>query len=167
MADLRLASVPREHYNKLFANLVKHRGVEVSKLLVASNALLAASFPWDFTDEGHEFWKTINEGGNPTTTSNQVIDDKLQSLITEAESRGFADGVSTKFGVIRKCRIDGTEYEHELCDDGSFFYRNIRVLSANGKWCKPNKKENPKHRRQSDEFSAIHALLDEVFKFRR
>lgn len=165
MEDLRLASVPREHYNKLFANLVKHRGIEVSKILVASNALLATSFPWDLTDEGHEFWSIINDGGNPTTTSK--VSNKLQSLIAEAENRGFADGVSTKFGLIRKCRKDGTVYEHELCDDGSFFYHNIRVLSAKGKWCKPNEKENPKHRRQSDEFSAIHALLEEVFRFRR
>jgi hypothetical protein len=166
MADLRLASVPREHYNKLFANLVKHRGVEVSKVLVASNALLSASFPWDFTEEGYLFWKTINDGGNPVD-SQRASSNQLQSLITEAESRGFADGVSTKFGLIRKCRKDGTVYEHELCDDGSFFYHNIRVLSAKGKWCKPNEKENPKHRRQSDEFSAIHALLEEVFRFRR
>ena len=166
MGDLRLADVPREHRDKLFANLVKHRGVEVSKHLVNTNALLSASFPWDLTDEGHLFWKTINDGGNPVD-SQRTSSNQLQSLITEAESRGFADGVSTKFGLIRKCRKDGTVYEHELCDDGSFFYHNIRVLSAKGKWCKPNEKENPKHRGQSDEFSAIHALLEEVFRFRR
>jgi hypothetical protein len=166
MADLRLASVPREHRDKLFANLVKHRGIEVCKRLVDENAFLSSSFPWDFTDEGHEFWSTINNGGNPVDSQRPPIN-QLQSLIKEAESRGFADGVSTKFGVIRERGRDGNIYEHELCDDGSFFYHNIRVLNSEGKWCKPNKKENPKHRRQSDEFSAIHALLDEVFKFRR
>lgn len=166
MADLRLASVPREHYNKLFANLVKYRGVEVSKELVSQNALLSASFPWDLTDEGYLFWKTINDGGNPID-SQRALSNQVQSLIAEAESRGFANGVSTKFGVIRERSKNGNIYEHELCDDGSFFYHNIKVLNSEGKWCKPNKKENPKHRRQSDEFSAIHALLEEVFKFRR
>ena len=34
MGNLRLAQVPDEHLNKLFANLVKQRGVESSKILI-------------------------------------------------------------------------------------------------------------------------------------
>lgn len=164
MGNLRLAQVPNEHLNKLFANLVKQRGVDGAKLLVQENALLSASFPWCFSNEGHNFWETIDEGGNPTAETVQDITDQVQSLAAEAEARGFAVGVSTKFGEIRLRNSNGEIYKHELCSDGSFFYRNIRVLSAKGKWCKPGKKEQ---RGQLSDASAIHALLDEVFKFRK
>lgn len=164
MGNLRLAQVPAEHHTALFTNLVKLRGVESARQLVEENALLSASFPWVFSNEGHVFWEAIENGENPTANPNQGMTDQVQSLVAEAEARGFAIGVSTKFGLIRERGRDGSVFEHELCDDGSFFYYNIRVLSAKGKWCKPNKK--PKQS-QAPEASAIHALLDEVFKIRR
>lgn len=163
MGNLRLAQVPAEHHTALFTNLVKLRGVETSKQLIAENALLSASFPWCFSNEGHVFWQTIEDGGNPTVNPNQGMTDQIQSLVAEAEARGFAIGVSTKFGVIRERGRDGEIFEHELCSDGSFFYYNIKVLNAKGKWCKPNKKEKPS---KLPDASAIHALLDEVFKIR-
>ena len=164
MGNLRLAQVPDEHLNKLFANLVKQRGVESSKILIKENALLAAAFPWCFSDEGHQFWQAIEDGKNPTANPKQGMIDRVESLAAEAEARGFAVGVSTKFGEIRERNQYGEIYEHELCDDGSFYYRNIRVLSAKGKWRKPGKKEQ---RGQLADASAIHAMLDEILSIRR
>jgi len=164
MGNLRLAQVPKEYHTALFTNLVEKRGVEGARQLIQENALLAAAFPWCFSNEGHNFWQAIENGENPTANPKQGISDQVQSLAAEAEARGFAVGVSTKFGVIRERNRDGEIYEHELCDDGSFFYRNIRVLSAKGKWCKPNKK--PKKSKATDA-SAIHALLDEIFSIRK
>jgi hypothetical protein len=164
MGNLRLAQVPKEHHRALFVNLVEQRGVEVARKLVEENALLSASFPWLFSNEGHVFWQAIDDGENPTANPKQGMIDQVQSLAAEAEARGFAIGVETKFGVIRERGHDGEIYEHELCSDGSFFYRNIRVLSAEGKWCKPNKK--PKKSKAPDA-SAIHTLLDEIFSIRK
>jgi len=163
MGNLRLAQVPKEHHTALFTNLVEQRGVETARQLVQENALLSASFPWVLSNEGHKFWMEINEGKNPTTITTTTCN-KLDDLVKKAEARGFAVGVSTKFGEIRERNRYGEIFEHELCDDGSFFYRNIRVLSAEGEWCKLNK---PKQQSQSSEFSAIHALLDEIFNIRK
>jgi hypothetical protein len=164
MGILRLAQVPKEHHTALFTNLVKLRGVESARQLVEENALLAVLFPWVFSNEGHNFWQAIEDGKNPTTNPKQGMTDQVQSLVAEAEARGFAIGVSTKFGLIRERGRDGSVFEHELCDDGSFFYYNIRVLSAKGKWRKPNKKEKSS---KLPVASAIHALLDEVFNIRK
>jgi hypothetical protein len=164
MGNLRLAQVPQEHHTALFTNLVEKRGVDAARELIRENALLAAAFPWCFSNEGHNFWQTIDDGYNPTADPKQGMRDQVQSLTAEAEARGFAIGVSTKFGEIRERNSDGEIYEHELCKDGSFFYYNIRVLSAKGKWCKPNKK---KQQSQASDASAIHALLDEIFSIRK
>lgn len=164
MGNLRLAQVPKEHYDKLFANLVKHRGVERAKTLVEENALLSVSFTWCFSDEGHKFWESIDEGESPTSNPKKVNKKIKTDTIAEAESKGFAIGVNTKFGKIREFNSNGKKFKHELCDDGSFFYYNIKVLSAKGKWCKPGKKEQ---RGQSSDASAIHTMLDEIFKFRK
>lgn len=164
MGNLRLAQVPKEHHIALFTNLVEKRGVDAARELVKENALLAAAFPWCFSNEGHNFWQAIEDGENPTVNPKQGMIDQVQSLAAEAEARGFAVGVSTKFGEIRERNQYGEIYSHELCDDGSFFYRNIRVLSAKGKWCKPGKKEQ---RGQLADASAIHALLDEIFSIRK
>jgi hypothetical protein len=165
MGNLRLAQVPDEHLNKLFANLVKHRGVEGAKQLVQANSLLSASFPWCLSNEGHYFWEQIENGENPKVTiTTNTVSSELEELVKKAEAIGFAVGVETKFGIIREFNSDGTAFEHELCDDGGFFYHNIRVLNAKGKWCKPNKKEKSG---QSSDAYAIHAILDEIFKFRK
>jgi hypothetical protein len=163
MGNLRLAQVPEEHHTALFTNLVQLRGVDAARQLVEENALLAASFPWAFSNEGHMFWQAIEEGESPNNTSS-TSSNELDELVKEAESRGFAIGVSTKFGVIRERGHNGEIYEHELCDDGSFFYRNIRVLSAKGKWCKPGKSEQPS---KLPDASAIHALLDDLLNIRK
>jgi len=164
MGNLRLAQVPKEHHIALFTNLVEKRGVECARQLVKENALLSASFPWCFSNEGHNFWQAIENGENPTANPKQGMTDQVQSLAAEAEARGFAVGVNTKFGLIREFNSNGKVFEHELCDDGSFFYYNIRVLSAKGKWCKPGKKEKPS---KIPDASAIHALLDEIFSIRK
>jgi hypothetical protein len=164
MGNLRLAQVPKEHHTALFTNLVEKRGVDATRELIRENALLVAAFPWRFSNEGHNFWQAIDDGENPTANPKQGITDQVQSLAAEAEARGFAIGVETKFGVIRERGSNGEIYEHELCSDGSFFYRNIRVLSAKGKWCKPGKKEKPG---QLADASAIHVLLDELLSIRK
>ena len=61
-------------------------------------------------------------------------------MVKEAEDRGFAEGVSTKFGIIRSRKTPTSKpLEHELLDNGDFFYYNIKVFK-NGKWIKPNVK---------------------------
>jgi len=151
--------IPDEYLEDFFDQLIKTRGTELARVFIETNGTLAEAFPWIFSEKGHAFWsdvegKTIanydrlhSEDGeveinikkpveeNKTSTNSNGI---LVTLVKEAESRGFAIGVTTKFGLIRDRRTPDEEpLEHELCNNGDFFYYNIKVLK-NGKWLKPN-----------------------------
>ena len=82
----------------------------------------------------------------------------------EAESRGFTDGVSTKYGVIRNRRTPSSPIlDHELQDDGTFYYRNIKVRNSKGKWIKANVDVKPEHD-ESEEMVAIHEKLEALIR---
>lgn len=155
---IRLSQVPSQYHNQLFVNLVRFKGVNGSAEAIIEDALLSGAFPWLLTDEGHEFWKAIDEGIEPgTTVTTTTASSELEDLVKEAEARGFANGVQTKWGRIRD------EYEpgvgilpHELLPDGTFYYRNIKVRKANGKWIKPLKQKLNVDEANSD---AIHAVI--------
>jgi hypothetical protein len=175
--SIKLSETPQEHYTKLFENLLQFRGVEGSKKILVDDESLKAAFPWCLSKEGHEFWETIDDSGNSITTTTTTANE-LDELVKEAESRGFKIGVWTKFGKI------GSGIDHELCDDGSFYYRNIKVRTKKGKWCKPGvmpkqggfydrpniipKKPLTKSQEDVDNedevMSAIHATLKRMFE---
>ena len=129
--SIKLSETPREHYTKLFENLLHFRGVEGSKLILKADVPLFAAFPWALSKEGNEFWEDIDNSGKVVTTTKS---ETLEEVVAEAEARGFNIGIWTKFGRI----VSGED--HELQSDGSFFYRNIMVRTKKGKWCKPNVK---------------------------
>jgi hypothetical protein len=141
---IRLSQVPSQYQNQMFANLVAIRGIEGSKQVIVEDITLSAAFPWLLTPEGHDFWETISEGGSPNVTvTSKTVSSELEELVKEAEARGFATGVSTKWGVIKDRYNNASEIQpHDLQPDGTFYYRNIKVRKANGKWIKPN--EQPK-----------------------
>ena len=178
--SIKLSETPQEHYTKLFENLLHFRGVEGSKLVLKVDVPLKAAFPWVLSKEGHEFWEDIDNGitgtngtTTTTTTTTTTKSETVEELTAEAEAKGFKIGVWTKFG-----KIDGG-IDHELQDDGSFYYRNIKVRSPKGKWCKPNVKpkkgtwydmpnilpdENNDVTSDREVASAIHEVLERLFK---
>lgn len=131
--SIKLSSVPTEHHTELFETLIQFRGIDGSKIVLLDDVTLKEAFPWALTKKGHHFWETIDNGQQPTVTTTSTLE-TVDELAAEAESRGLKVGVWTKFGRID----DGID--HELCDDGSFYYRNIKVRSSKGKWCKPDVK---------------------------
>lgn len=157
-SKLRLSQVPREYQEKMFYNLIKHRGVKAAEQLIVEDATLSCSFQWCNSKEGYKFWQAINNGYNPPM--DVTMTSELESVVAEAESRGFKVGVQTKYGCI--C---DTTIAHELLPDGSFFYRNIQVRNSKGKWIKPNVTTSNKPDNKSD-FLAIHALLTEILSIR-
>lgn len=178
--SIKLSETPREHYTELFETLIEFRGVKVAKRLLQMDETLKASFPWCLSKRGHEFWQAIDNGQptTVTTTTTTATTETVDELAAEAESRGLKVGVWTKFGKID----DGID--HELCDDGSFYYRNIKVRSEKGKWCKPGvmpkkrgfydrpnivpKQSSVKSQEDVDNedevMSAIHATLKRMFE---
>ena len=174
--SIKLSETPEEHYTKLFENLLQFRGVEGSKLILQMDLPLKAAFPWLLSKEGHKFWEDIDDGitgVNGVTTTTTTKSEILEELVAEAEARGFKIGVWTKFG-----KIDGG-IDHELQDDGSFYYRNVMVRNKKGKWCKPNVKpkkgswyntpntlpdENNDVPSDREVASAIHGVLKRMFE---
>lgn len=134
--SIKLSSVPKEHHTELFETLVEFRGMVDSRTVLVDDVTLKEAFPWALSKRGHYFWEAIDNGLQPTvtTTTTTTTIETVDDLVAEAESRGFKVGVWTKFGRID----DGID--HELCDSGSFYYRNIKVRNRKGKWLKPNVK---------------------------
>jgi hypothetical protein len=161
VTKIKLSQVPSQYHNQMFANLVNLRGVEGSKQAIEEDITLSAAFPWMLTPEGHEFWQEISEDRAPTTkvTTNST-GETIESLAKEAEQRGFAIGVDTKFGLIRP------GFDHSLDSDSSFWYSNIRVRKANGKWIKPLGKVSKiaKTTKVEDSEVAIHAFIEKLIK---
>lgn len=159
VTKIKLSQVPQVYHNQMFTNMVKIRGVEGTRQALEEDITLSAAFPWLITPEGHEFWEAISEDRAPTTkvTTNST-GKTVESLAKEAEQRGFAIGVDTKFGLIRP------GFDHSLDSDSSFWYSNIRVRKANGKWIKPLGKVSKiaKTTKVEDSEVAIHAFLKEL-----
>jgi hypothetical protein len=136
---INLSKVPSEYQRQMFANLVSTRGVEGGLQAVVEDITLSSAFPWLLSPEGHDFWEAISEGRSPdVTVTSTTVSSELEEVVKEAEARGFANGVQTKYGQIKDKYKPGSGIQpHELLPDGSFYYRNIKVRSAKGKWTKP------------------------------
>lgn len=162
---IRLSQVPQVYHNQMFTNMVKIRGVENSRQALEEDITLSGAFPWLLTPEGHEFWETISEGKTPSVTvTSTTASSELEEVIQEAEQRGFANGVGTKYGQITECNpYTGEIQEHELQSDGTFYYRNIKVRKANGKWIKPLSGPTETISKVGDE-AAIHAFIERLIK---
>lgn len=143
--------IPEEYHNDFFKELVDTRGIPLATEFINRNGTLAEAFPWALSAKGHEFWQHVEEQtienynkihGVKTKSSKSKVTDTtpLDVMVKEAEDRGFYEGASTKFGVIRSRKTPTSKpLEHELLDNGDFFYYNIKVFK-NGKWIKPNVK---------------------------
>lgn len=165
VTKIKLSQVPSEYQKQMFANLVSTRGVERGLQVVVEDITLSSAFPWLLTPEGHEFWAKISEGGSPkTTVTTRTVSSELEEVVKEAEQRGFASGVNTKYGQIRDEYKPGYGIQpHELLPDGSFYYRNIKVRKANGKWIKPLPGPTETISKVGDE-AAIHAFIERLVK---
>jgi len=139
MSGIRINQVPMKYWSLLADNLLIFRPGELGVDAARRNVTLSEAFPWSLTEQGHDFWYKINNEEDPeSNTSSTVNGEKIEDVVTEAESRGFADGVNTKYGLIKDEHINGQGVlPHELCSDGSFYYRNIKVRNSKGKWIKP------------------------------
>jgi hypothetical protein len=143
--------IPEEYHNDFFQELIDARGIPLATEFINRNGTLSEAFPWALSAKGHEFWQRVEEEtiknynqmrGIKTPASKSKVTDTtpLDVMVKEAEDRGFAEGVSTKFGIIRSRRTPSSDpISHELLDNGDFFYYNIKVFK-NGKWIKPGGK---------------------------
>jgi hypothetical protein len=165
VTKIKLSQVPEVYHNQMFANLVGLRGVEGSRQAIVEDITLSAAFPWMLTPEGYDFWQAISEGGSPKVTiTTKTVSSELEEVVKEAEVRGFANGVNTKWGLIRDEYKPGHGIQpHELLPDGTFFYRNIKVRKANGKWIKPLNTVSKIAKTEDDEV-AIHAFIEKLIK---
>lgn len=162
MSKLRVAQVPKEFRNQMFANMVAIRGKEATLEVCKNNITLSEAFPWLLTPEGHKFWEDISNGKTPKIVTVSASGETLEQLVQEAERRGFANGVETKYGTIKELsHITGEIQEHELQEDGTFYYRNILVRKANGKWRKPLSASKSNSETEVD-VDAIHAFLKKL-----
>lgn len=128
---LRLQSVPEEFKERLVHNLKTLRPFEDWKECFDRNILLSEAFPWPFSEEGWEFWHKVDNGA-------RIDKNDLLDAIIEAKSRGFDDGVYTKFGRVMQSNPEtGRTFDHEILLDGTFYFRNIKVRNEKGKWIKP------------------------------
>jgi hypothetical protein len=162
MSKLRVAQVPKEFRNQMFANMVTIRGREGTLEACEKNITLSEAFPWLLTPEGHHFWQDISDGKTPKPVGVSAAGETLEQMVQEAERRGFANGVHTKWGQIKeRFNNNSAIQEHELQDDGTFYYRNIKVRKANGKWIKPLSAAESDGGTEVD-VDAIHAFLKKL-----
>jgi len=121
---------------------------------------LKGGFPWSLSSQGHEFWMHIDMGEQPPITVPASSDCcKVLEMTKEAERRGFALGVWTKYGQIV------TNEDHELLPNGDFYYRNIKVFK-NGKWIKaremPTQKTLDEQQKRAEMFSELLPMLKKL-----
>lgn len=149
---IRVSQIPEQYQNEFFKEVVKARGVGISRQLIKEDNYLASCFTWCDTEKGQKFWAAINEGRSPETTTTTSL--SLKELVKEAKERGYKVGVMTEFGTIVK------GFKHELLSDGDFYYRNVKVYSSTRGWAKIDD--------GSDEdltnSSAIHAMIESILK---
>lgn len=141
----KVSYIPEEYHDDFFKELVDTRGVTLATGFINRNGTLSEAFPWALSKKGHDFWvkvekktiKNYNKIHSAESKSNNSASE-LELLIKEAEDRGFAEGVSTIHGVIRRRKnASSTPLEHELLPNGDLYYYNIKVRK-NGQWIAPN-----------------------------
>jgi hypothetical protein len=143
----KVSYMPDEYHNDFFKEIVDVRGVTLAREFIQRNGTLAEAFPWALSKKGHEFWVKVEKKTIKNYNKFHCIKSKskssaseLELLIKEAEDRGFAEGVSTIHGVIRRQKSpSSTPLDHELLPNGDLYYYNIKVRK-NGQWITPNVK---------------------------
>jgi len=155
---IQLSEVPKEHWEKVFSNVVRQRGVEDGTRCINQDLPLAMAFSWRESPEGQQFWDDIDEQQSSSCNTSNSRTSELKVMTEEAERRGFAIGVMTKHGEIVK------GYPNELLANGDFFYSNIKVFKQ-GKWIKPlHKVTETKASNEMPELAAIHALFSDLMR---
>ena len=154
---ITISQVPNEHKEKVVKNLLQQRGPIQSLMCVEEDTPLSMAFSWRESPEGQQFWDDIDEQvSTKKSTSSSTTKNDLDVYTEEAERRGFAIGVMTKYGEIVK------GFPNELLANGDFFYSNIKVFK-NGKWIKPlHKVTETKASNEMPEMAAIHALFSDL-----
>lgn len=151
---IRLSEVPKEHWEKVFLNVVRQRGVEDATRRINEDYPLAMAFSWRESPEGQQFWDDIDEQQSSSCNTSNSRTSELKVMTEEAERRGFAIGVHTKHGEIVK------GFANELLPNGDFFYSNIKVFK-DGRWIKPLKPKQTTNNEMA-ELAAIHALFSDL-----
>jgi hypothetical protein len=153
---IRISQVPTEYREQLVKNLVEQRGPIGAVMCVEEDTLLAMAFGWDTSPEGQQFWDDVDKQRSSSCSSKSCsifVRNNLDVYTEEAERRGFAIGVMTKYGEI----VQG--YGNELLANGDFFYSNIKVFEQ-GKWLKPlHEVTETKASNEMPEMADIHTLF--------
>jgi len=151
---IRLSEVPKAHWEKVFLNVVRQRGVEDATRCINDDLPLSMAFSWRESPEGQQFWDDIDEQQSSSCSKSNSRTSELKVMTEEAERRGFAIGVHTRYGEI----VEG--HAHELLPNGDFFYSNIRVFK-DGEWLEPLKPKQTTNNEMA-ELAAIHALFSDL-----
>ena len=86
--DLRISQVPQEHWEKVFKNLVEQRGVLDAAMSVIEDISLQRAFVWQKTEEGHKFWRKIDENvTEPKVIKQQSRDAAIHTELSEITQR--------------------------------------------------------------------------------
>lgn len=154
---IKISQVPNEHKEKVVKNMMQQRSLLDVLRCVEEDTPLSMAFGWRDSPEGQRFWDDIDEQvSTKKSSSSSATKNDLDVYTEEAERRGFAVGVVTKYGEIVK------GFPNELLPDGDFFYSNIKVFKQ-GKWIKPlHKVTETKVSDEMPEMAAIHALFSDL-----
>jgi len=171
--ETKVTYMPEEYMISFFEELVKVRGVDSARQFIEREGTMAEAFPWALSAKGHQYWQDVehaikanyrSEHGTSKKKSKITDTTPLDVMIKEAEDRGFGEGVSTKFGIIRSKKNPTSDpIDHELCSNGDFFYYNIKVFK-NGKWIKPNQKIKKSYEDAGELSDAIHERMHELIE---
>lgn len=143
--SVKLSEVPGKYFDEVIKEMLEWRSKEGVLQSLRDDITIKQAFPWQISKRGHRFWERVNNGEDPEDSKENSMSEVLTE---EAERRGFAVGVMTKYGVIED------QHDNELLSNGDFFYRNIKVYK-DGEWIKAG--EQPSG--QVEDEAAIHALL--------
>jgi hypothetical protein len=143
--SVKLSEVPGKYFDEVIKEMLEWRSKEGVLEALRDDITIKQAFPWQVSKRGHRFWEQVNNGEDPEDSKENSM---LEVLTEEAERRGFAIGVMTRYGIIED------KHDNELQSNGDFFYRNIKVYK-DGEWIKAG--EQPSG--QGNDEAAIHALL--------
>ena len=188
--DVKLSALSAYHKAEAISNMEKQHGPSMTQLLILEEVTLLKAFNWDDSPQGLEYWadvlketkikeigeqafgELVRDGMRDITNqfkdyllskkeSAETDNSKLDVMIQAAEEKGYKLGVVTMFGEI----VEG--YDHELLDNGDFYYHNIRVYKQ-GKWIEVLEnmsREEIEKLRQINEQKEIEDFHDEIIKF--
>jgi hypothetical protein len=157
---MKISKLTRVQKELFVEEFLRFRNQEELGKCIDMDIDLKSAFPWNLTNQGHVFWMDIDNGKQPSITVPASSDCcKVLEMTKEAERRGFALGVWTKYGQIV------TNEDHELLPNGDFYYRNIKVFK-NGKWIKaremPTQKTLDEQQKRAEMFSELLPMLKKL-----